>query len=630
MNTSTRLLLSIATLGVLLTACGTDDYIDPILVEYTPESSVTSPKADILDSSDADPLRPRIELARDGTVLVGERRYPSIEEFQTSPEFLEDGHRCGSVQTFTPSTFSLSGNPSDCSFNFTSIQSAYQAEVLVEIPVVFHIIQRSNGVGFIPESRILSQIEVLNEDFQALAGTPGEDGIDARIRFVLAQTDPDGNPSSGINYYTNNQWFNDPGPGRFNPMMNALAWDPNRYLNIYTNDSDGALGYASFPQQSAGQTQDGVVLLHSSVGRNAPNGGIYNQGRTATHELGHYFGLFHTFQDGCGNSNNPFGSGDRIADTPQHPSPDNSCQPRQSQCGTGLTPVENYMNYSPDSCMYEFSPQQINRMRCSIINYRPDLYTIVDGSNSSSPQSQPEAQPEAQPVPESQPPSSEPTVLTNGQFLSNLSGNAGSTRYYQIEVPSSANDLYIAIDDGSGDADLYVRRGSLPTESSYDCRPYKSGNDEECSFQDPQSGTWYIMIRGYSPYQGASLLAEFTQPQAAPAPQPPAPAPQPPPAAPETITVDNLSASTGQQLSYFIDIPAGLSTLTIKTSGGSGDADLYVRQGAAPTTSVWDYRPYNFGNDETVNITAPEAGRWHIMINAYETFNGLVLSVTME
>ncbi len=92
------------------------------------------------------------------------------------------------------------------------------------------------------------------------------------------------------------------------------------------------------------------------------------------------------------------------------------------------------------------------------------------------------------------------------------------------------------------------------------------------------------------------------------------------------VPVGNLSASTGQTLGYWIDVPAGASNLSFAISGGSGDADLYVKYGSAPTTSSYDYRPYLNGNNETVNVTdPPAAGRWYVMIRAYSSFSGVTL-----
>ncbi|GLT19410.1 alkaline serine protease [Vibrio zhanjiangensis] len=88
--------------------------------------------------------------------------------------------------------------------------------------------------------------------------------------------------------------------------------------------------------------------------------------------------------------------------------------------------------------------------------------------------------------------------------------------------------------------------------------------------------------------------------------------------------VNNLSASRGEQKQYYIDVPAG-KTLTVTTSGGSGDADLYVRFGAQPTTGTWDCRPYRYGNNEVCTISNTQNGRYHVMLNAYSTYSGVTL-----
>ena len=103
-----------------------------------------------------------------------------------------------------------------------------------------------------------------------------------------------------------------------------------------------------------------------------------------------------------------------------------------------------------------------------------------------------------------------PVALTNGSPVRNLSGSRASQRYDSITVPSGAKDLKISISGGTGDADLYVRFGSRPTTSSYDCRPYRSGNNESCTASTPRAGTYDIMIRGYTAYSGVTLSASYT------------------------------------------------------------------------------------------------------------------------
>jgi len=104
------------------------------------------------------------------------------------------------------------------------------------------------------------------------------------------------------------------------------------------------------------------------------------------------------------------------------------------------------------------------------------------------------------------------TELSNGVPESNLSGGQGSETFFTIDVPSGASNLEVAISGGSGDADLYVRFGSEPTTSTYDCRPYRNGNNESCDFASPNAGTYHIMLRGYSSYSGVTLVASFDEP----------------------------------------------------------------------------------------------------------------------
>lgn len=318
-----------------------------------------------------------IETFADGGVKIKDQYFGNQLEFQQSDLFRLGGYRCGSQNSGMILTIK---DAAHCSMTSTTITSQYSpawfAAQTYRIPVVFHIIQRTGGTGNISNSLIQSQLDILNEDFLAISGSLGGNGTDTRIEFYLATTDPNGNSTTGINRHTSNAYFTDPGPNVYNDMKQALNWDPARYLNIYTNDSAGYLGYATFPQEDAEDAQDGVVLLHSSVGRNAPNGGIYDQGRTATHEVGHYLGLFHTFQGGCGSSSAPYTSGDLIQDTNRQQSANFNCPASATSCSSS-DPIENYMNYTQDTCMEEFTLEQANRMRCSIESYR---WTLVSSN----------------------------------------------------------------------------------------------------------------------------------------------------------------------------------------------------------------------------------------------------------
>jgi hypothetical protein len=302
---------------------------------------------------------PAFHMSLDGTVTVEGEIFPSMAAYHQSEKFKFEGRRCGSPLKMVERGFEryVSKSPSDCTNSQTVIQAEYYNESIT-IPVVFHIIMDSNGNGDIDDSYIISQVEILNEDFRAQGGTPGSAGFDTGISFELA----------GITRHTNNQWFND---RRESQYKSQTGWDRDTYLNIWTNTASGYLGYAYYPDGSAGTNLDGVVLNYTAVGRNAPQGGIYNQGRTATHEIGHYLGLAHTFQGGCGDPNNPYTTGDLIADTNAESTQQFNCVERVT-CGS-QDPIHNYMDYTNDTCMTHFTMEQGNRAVCSLVNYRPNL-----------------------------------------------------------------------------------------------------------------------------------------------------------------------------------------------------------------------------------------------------------------
>ena len=312
----------------------------------------------------------------DGTVEFQGKKFDSWRSFHRSNLF-NPVDKCGTPvpgEDGQPPIGRFRGlDPSDCAYTSTTIDPIYGPEVdTYSIRVVVHVIRNDAGSqGDISPEMVESGIRILNEDFNALAGTPGEPGTFANLEFVLADEDPDGNPTNGITYSNNTTWFNDGGS-----YWNSLAWDPTRYLNIYTTTAGGALGYVSgFPSEPGfpGSQEDRVVVLWESYGDDAPYGPPYDQGRTLTHEVGHYLGLFHTFQGGCG-SGSCYTSSDLICDTNSESGPNFSCSGgNPSTCGSP-DPIDNYMDYSDDVCMNKFTPEQVNRMRCSLLNYRPLIY----------------------------------------------------------------------------------------------------------------------------------------------------------------------------------------------------------------------------------------------------------------
>ncbi|PWK87528.1 pre-peptidase C-terminal domain-containing protein [Fulvimonas soli] len=206
--------------------------------------------------------------------------------------------------------------------------------------------------------------------------------------------------------------------------------------------------------------------------------------------------------------------------------------------------------------------------------------------------------------------------LQNGVPVTNQSGSKGQQLSYTAVVPSGASNLVISISGGSGDADLYVKYGSAPTLTSYDCRPYKTGNSESCTFAAPQAGTYYVMINGYAAFSGVSVQASWSTGGGGGGGN----------VLQNGVPVTGLSASTGNSVTYTMNVPAGESSLSFAISGGTGDADLYVKRGSAPTTSSYDCRPYKTGNNETCTFSSPQSGTYYVTVRAYQTYSGVSLT----
>jgi Pregnancy-associated plasma protein-A len=300
------------------------------------------------------------DVKANGKVIVNGIEYKNMAQYYRSDHFKIKGKRCivkPSLRSNPAGLSNLLAAPSDCTTGETVIQSEYWPSQAFTIPVVFHIIYKKDGTGDIPDSRVINQVAVLNEDYRAIAGTLGGQGFDVKIQFELA----------GITRTENDKWFRD--RGQESNYKNALAWDVNDYMNVYTNSASGYLGYAYYPQDSAGEWWDGITLLYSACGGRDEGSPPYNQGRTLTHEAGHYFGLQHTFEGGCSNT---YTSGDLIVDTNAESTAHYDCV--QTETCNSPDPIYNYMNYTDDLCMYEFTSEQGNRAVCSLVNYRPDLY----------------------------------------------------------------------------------------------------------------------------------------------------------------------------------------------------------------------------------------------------------------
>jgi PKD repeat protein len=211
-------------------------------------------------------------------------------------------------------------------------------------------------------------------------------------------------------------------------------------------------------------------------------------------------------------------------------------------------------------------------------------------------------------------------TLVNGVASSNLASSSANLNF-TIDVPAGATNLSFVMSGGTGDADLYVRYGSAPTTSSYDCRPYQSGNNESCPIANVQAGTYYVMMSPYSAFTGVSLLANYTESGGGSGGGG---------SSEGELNETNVSGAQGSTNNFSLDVPVGATNLVFTMSGGTGDADLYVRFGAQPTTSTYDCRPYQSGNNESCPIATAQAGKYYLMLRGYSAYSGVTLTGTFD
>lgn len=270
-----------------------------------------------------------------------------------------------------------------------SINSKNSVATIITIPVVVHVIYNGQAIGVAPnitDAQVMSQITVMNQDYRKMAGTRGDNsnpvGADTQIQFTLAQVDPNGNPTNGIDRVSlcQDSWSQTEMDSTVKPNT---IWDPTQYMNMWSvNFSDNTLlGYAQFPDGSGlaglnasggNANSDGVVSNYDVFGSIDATGGssfllntTYNKGRTMTHEVGHWLGLRHIWGDSpCGD--------DYCADTPIHHKENYGCPSPPLSCDTTPVPemIDNYMDYTDDTCMDIFTLNQKDRIT-TVMNNSP-------------------------------------------------------------------------------------------------------------------------------------------------------------------------------------------------------------------------------------------------------------------
>ncbi|WP_158501899.1 PPC domain-containing protein [Vitiosangium sp. GDMCC 1.1324] len=205
-------------------------------------------------------------------------------------------------------------------------------------------------------------------------------------------------------------------------------------------------------------------------------------------------------------------------------------------------------------------------------------------------------------------------ALTTGQATS-VSGAKDEQKLFSLQVPPGQKVLNFKTSGGTGDVDIFVQFGAEPTVTSYRCASTAAGNTELCAIDNPEAGTWYVMVRGYAAFATVSLLGEY---------------------APLANVLGSgqfvtVSGTTGSQRYWTVSVPAGQTALHVRTMGGSGNPDLYVSFGTPPTTTAatctsarWD------SSIEDCNVTNPQAGTWYIMVRGASDYTNVRVTSSLQ
>lgn len=211
---------------------------------------------------------------------------------------------------------------------------------------------------------------------------------------------------------------------------------------------------------------------------------------------------------------------------------------------------------------------------------------------------------------------SEPSnELENGVAKTGLSAAAKQQLFFTLKVPAMSSNLEFTTQGGTGDADLYVKFGSKPTLQDFDCKSTTSSSNESCAISSIQAGTYHVMVEAWNEIAGVALTGSYSQGSGS---------------TPIDRTETNVNVPSGTWQRFTQAIPSGMSNLTVTMSGGSGDADLYVNYGSPSTSSNYQCRPYKNGNEETCQISNPQAGTWYIDLQGYSSALGVTLTIEAQ
>ena len=236
-----------------------------------------------------------------------------------------------------------------------------KAALSARIPLVFHVIQKPNGQGFVPDEAINGQVEALNASFRKLG-----------VEFYV----------QAVNDVVKRGWFKKCLPFKKNESLNRkyfkmtrkLAVDPATTVNIYTCQPHGDfLGVGILAGWLPEDDWANAIVLHYLTLPGGPSA-LYSHGITGVHEMGHYLGLYHTFHPGLPDEPNGCEApGDEVGDTPYEAEPAFFCEPRDTCPQAGMDPITNFMDYTDDVCRKKFTRGQRRRMEDMTMLYRPSL-----------------------------------------------------------------------------------------------------------------------------------------------------------------------------------------------------------------------------------------------------------------